>query len=73
MKKTGFRIVYETPVAEGRVLQRELFIEAPNSRAALAKALRLLYETEKTWKVTEFRQVDPEAEAQGPWFEAPAG
>lgn len=58
----NWTVEYLTTAGDGRVLQRELAIAAPNSQAALSKCLRLLIETETSWKITQFRlaEVQPE-------------
>lgn len=56
-----YRMVYHTTHPDGRVFERSLTLLAPNSRAALAKGLRLLIDGEKNWKISRFEQTFPES------------
>jgi len=52
-----WRLTYHTTHPDGRVFERTLSLTAPNSQAALSKALRLLRDSETSWKISQFCQV----------------
>lgn len=56
-----YRVTYHTTHPDGRVFERQLSLTAPNSQAALSKALRLLFVRETNWKISRFEQVWPES------------